>query len=30
MPAPKKGPRLGGSGTHQKHILANLAKSLID
>jgi large subunit ribosomal protein L17 len=30
MPAPKKGPRLGGSGTHQKHILANLAKSLIE
>jgi len=30
MPAPKKGPRLGGSGSHQKHILANLAKSLIE
>jgi large subunit ribosomal protein L17 len=30
MPAPKKGPRLGGNGTHQKHILANLAKSLIE
>lgn len=30
MPAPKKGPRIGGSGTHQKHILANLAKSLIE
>jgi large subunit ribosomal protein L17 len=30
MPAPKKGPRLGGSGVHQKHILANLAKSLIE
>jgi len=30
MPAPKKGARLGGSGTHQKHILANLAKSLIE
>ncbi len=30
MPAPKKGPRLGGSGAHQKHILANLAKQLIE
>src|SRR5258708_22127448 len=30
MPPPKKGPRLGGSGAHQKHILANLAKSLIE
>ena len=30
MPAPKKGPRLGGSGAHQKHMLANLAKSLIE
>lgn len=30
MPAPKKGPRLGGSGSHQKHMLANLAKSLIE
>ena len=30
MPTPKKGPRLGGSGVHQKHILANLAKSLIE
>lgn len=30
MPTPKKGPRLGGSGAHQKHILANLAKSLIE
>src|SRR5690349_10118369 len=30
MPTPKKGPRLGGSGAHQKHMLANLAKSLID
>ena len=26
MPTPKKGPRLGGSGSHQKHMLANLAK----
>lgn len=30
MPTPKKGPRLGGSGAHQKHMLANLAKSLIE
>jgi large subunit ribosomal protein L17 len=30
MPTPKRGPRLGGSGSHQKHILANLAKSLIE
>jgi large subunit ribosomal protein L17 len=30
MPTPKKGPRLGGSGAHQKHLLANLAKSLIE
>jgi len=30
MPTPKKGPRLGGSGSHQKHILANLAKALIE
>jgi len=30
MPTPKKGPRLGGSGSHQKHMLANLAKSLIE
>jgi large subunit ribosomal protein L17 len=30
MPTPKKGPRLGGSGSHQKHILANLAKQLIE
>lgn len=30
MPTPKKGPRLGGSPAHQKHILANLAKSLIE
>jgi large subunit ribosomal protein L17 len=30
MPTPKKGPRLGGSGSHQKHILANLSKSLIE
>lgn len=30
MPTPSKGPRLGGSGSHQKHILANLAKQLIE
>ena len=28
MPTPKKGPRLGGSASHQKHILSNLAISL--
>ena len=28
MPRPKKGPRLGGSATHQKHILSNLAQEL--
>ena len=30
MPTPKKGPRLGGSGSHQKHMLANLATSLFE
>ena len=25
MPTPTKGPRLGGSPAHQRHILANLA-----
>jgi len=30
MPAPKKGPRLGGSASHQRKILANLAASLIE
>ncbi len=30
MPTPKKGPRLGGSPTHQRHILANMASQLID
>lgn len=30
MPKPKKGPRLGGSPAHQRHILANLASSLIE
>lgn len=29
MPRPKKGPRLGGSPSHQKKILANLTASLI-
>lgn len=28
MPKPKKGPRLGGSPAHQRHILANLCRSL--
>lgn len=28
MPRPKRGPRLGGSATHQRHILANLAQEL--
>lgn len=28
MPTPKKGPRLGGSATNQKHILSNLAGQL--
>lgn len=30
MPQPKKGPRLGGSAAHQKHILANLCRSLFE
>ncbi len=30
MPKPKKGPRLGGSPSHQKAILANLATSLFE
>jgi large subunit ribosomal protein L17 len=30
MPQPKKGRRLGGSPSHQKAILANLAKDLIE
>lgn len=29
MPKPKKGPRLGGSPSHQKAILSNLAKDVI-
>ena len=28
MPRPKRGPRLGGSSSHQKAILSNLAKEL--
>lgn len=28
MPRPKRGRRLGGSSTHQKHILSNLAQEL--
>jgi large subunit ribosomal protein L17 len=28
MPTPKRGPRLGGSAAHQKHILSNLATEL--
>ena len=30
MPKPKKGPRLGGSSSHQKAMLANLATSLFE
>lgn len=30
MPKPKKGPRLGGSPSHQRKMLANLAASLIE
>lgn len=30
MPKPRKGKRLGGSAAHQRHILSNLAASLID
>lgn len=30
MPTPKKGARLGGSASHQKHILSNLAQSLFE
>ena len=29
MPKPKKGPRLGGSPSHQRKMLSNLAASLI-
>jgi large subunit ribosomal protein L17 len=30
MPTPTKGPRLGGSAAHQRHILANLATALFE
>jgi large subunit ribosomal protein L17 len=30
MPAPKKGPRLGGDPAHQRHMLANLACHLFE
>ncbi|MGE5136200.1 MAG: 50S ribosomal protein L17 [Gemmatimonadota bacterium] len=30
MPTPIKGPRLGGSSAHQRHILANLATALFE
>ena len=30
MPTPKKGPRLGGSPSHQRHLLANLATQLFE
>ncbi len=30
MPKPKKGPRLGGSPSHQRKILSNMAASLIE
>jgi large subunit ribosomal protein L17 len=30
MPTPKKGPRLGGSASHQRHMLANLATALFE
>ena len=29
MPRPTKGPRLGGSAQHARHLLANLATQLI-
>lgn len=29
MPKPTKGPRLGGSAAHQRHIIANLCKDLV-
>ena len=29
MPRPTKGPRLGGSAQHERHLLANLATQLI-
>ena len=30
MPAPAKGKRLGGSASHERHILANLATNLFE
>jgi large subunit ribosomal protein L17 len=30
MPTPTKGPRLGGSSAHQRHIMANLATALFE
>jgi large subunit ribosomal protein L17 len=30
MPTPTKGPRLGGSPAHERHIIANLAQSLFE
>lgn len=30
MPTPKKGARIGGSASHQKHILSNLAAQLFE
>jgi len=30
MPTPTKGPRLGGSASHQKHMLSNLATALFE
>lgn len=30
MPTPKKGPRLGSSANHQRQILANLSRALIE
>src|SRR5579862_8832245 len=30
MPTPNKGPRLGGSPAHQRHILSNLAAALFE
>ena len=30
MPTPKKGPRRGGSASQQKHLLSNMAASLIE
>ena len=30
MPTPTKGPRLGGSPAHQRHILSNLATALFE